>query len=96
MAFRVSVREAAAKTISSMLSPEAASEEAAAEDAVEDAVLLEEPPQAVRTADADAMPAAHRKLRREIIVFIVLLLTVGMLLLYFLFSRPAPKAAPRR
>ena len=61
MAFRVSVKEAAAKTISSTLSPEAASEEAAAEDAVEDAVLLEEPPQAVRTADADAMPAAHRK-----------------------------------
>ena len=48
MAFRVSVREAAAKTISSTLSPEAASEEAAAEDAVEDAVLLEEPPLSVQ------------------------------------------------
>ena len=32
--------------------------------------LLEEPPQAVRTADADAMPAAHRKLRREIMFMV--------------------------
>ena len=66
MAFRVSVREAAAKTISSTLSPEAASEEAAAEDAVEDAVLLEEPPQAVRAAALPRTADAFRKLLREI------------------------------
>ena len=71
MAFSVSVRDAAAKTISSTDSPEAASEEAAAEPATEETELLE-PPQAVRAADADAMPAAHRKPRREIWVFMVL------------------------
>ena len=57
MAFRVSVKEAAAKTISSTLSPEAASEEAAAEDAVEDA-LLEQPVMA--TASTAAVSARPR------------------------------------
>ena len=40
-------------------------EEAAAEDATEAAVLEAVPPQAVRAAAAPAMPAAARKLRRE-------------------------------
>ena len=85
MAFSVSVRDAAAKTISSTDSPEAASEEAAAEPATEETELLE-PPQAVRAADADAMPAAHRKLRREIMVFIVLLLTMGICCIFIFTS----------
>ena len=63
MEVRVSVREAAAKTMSSTLW--AASEEAAAEEATEDATL-EAPPQAVRAA-AVVRPAAHRKFRREIL-----------------------------
>ncbi len=51
MAARVSVRDAAAKTMSSTGSA-AAPEEAAAEDAAEDAVLEAEEPQAVRAAAA--------------------------------------------
>ena len=62
MAARVSVREAAAKTMSSTGSA-AAPEEAAAEDA---AALEAELPQAVRAA-AVVRPAAHKKFRREIL-----------------------------
>ena len=62
LAVRVSVREAAAKTMSSTGSA-AAPEEAAAEDA---AALEAELPQAVRAA-AVVRPAAHRKFRREIL-----------------------------
>ena len=62
MAVRVSVREAAAKTMSSTGSA-AAPEEAAAEDA---AALEAELPQAVRAA-AVVRPAAHKKFRREIL-----------------------------
>ena len=59
------IREAAAKTMSSTLSP-AASEEAASEEAAaEEAVLETAPPQAVRAAEIPATPAAARKLRRE-------------------------------
>ena len=63
IACSVSVREAAANTISSTLW--AASEEAAAEEATDDAALEAAPPQAVRAAAAPAIPAATRKLRRE-------------------------------
>ena len=52
-----------------MVSPEAAAPEAAVE--VEAAVLLEEPPHAVRTPAAATTPAVAKKLRREIIFFIV-------------------------
>jgi pyruvate/2-oxoglutarate dehydrogenase complex dihydrolipoamide acyltransferase (E2) component len=62
-AFSVSVREAAANTISSTLW--LTSEEAAAEEATDDAALEAAPPQAVRAAAAPAIPAAVRKLRRE-------------------------------
>src|SRR5699024_3909092 len=44
--------------------------------AVEAAVELLEEPQAARTPSADTAPAAFRKLRREIMFFIVLLLLV--------------------
>ena len=71
MAVRVSVRDAAANTISSMDLP-VASEEAAAEPATEDAVLEAEEPQAVRAAAAPAIPAAARKLRREILVLFMI------------------------
>ena len=50
----------------------AASEEAAAEPATEDAVLEAEEPQAVRAAAAPAIPAAARKLRREILVLFMI------------------------
>ena len=75
MAVRVSVREAAAKTISYTGSAAAAEEAGAAEEAAEaaeEAVLLEEElPQAVSTAEAPARPAAYRKLRREIRLFFI-------------------------
>ena len=71
MAVRVSVRDAAANMISSM-DPPVASEEAAAEPATEDAVLEAEEPQAVRAAAAPAIPAAARKLRREILVLFMI------------------------
>ena len=72
MAFRVSVKEAAAKTMSSTLSP-AASEEAASEEAAaEEAVLEAEPPQAVRAAAAPTAPTTDRKLRREILVLFMI------------------------
>ena len=48
------------------------SEEAAAEPATEDAVLEAEEPQAVRAAAAPAIPAAARKLRREILVLFMI------------------------
>ena len=70
MAVRVSVRDAAANTISSTFCT--ASEEAAAEPAAEDAVLEAEEPQAVRAAAAPAIPAAARKLRREILVLFMI------------------------
>ena len=64
MAFRVSVREAAAKTISSTDSPEASEDAASEKAAAEEAVLEAAPPQAVRAA-APTAPTTDRKLRRE-------------------------------
>ncbi|EFQ08256.1 hypothetical protein HMPREF9436_00239 [Faecalibacterium cf. prausnitzii KLE1255] len=54
------------------MDPPVASEEAAAEPATEDAVLEAEEPQAVRAAAAPAIPAAARKLRREILVLFMI------------------------
>ena len=88
MAFRVSVREAAAKTMSSTLSP-AASEEAASEEAaVEEAVLEAAPPQAVRAAAAPTAPTTDRKLRREMRLVFMNFLLLWWLKFPHICSRP--------